>query len=175
MWINAWTWTWTLRGARWNGSHAKTIDQVEKLKHIVTFFYGGNLRKQFYSTILKFYRHTTTGFLAKWHLRKERRIQYDFGRTVPRARYIAASKELVSFRCYDNSDVVAALNLYEDSANFLKKTEYQTSANLWKMNAADTKITTWVSASKWSKWQASTSKRDKCVSTTKMHSQKNLP
>ena len=48
----------------------------------------------------------------------------------PEPRNIAASKELVSFRCYDNSDVVAALTLYEDSANFLKKTEYRTSANL---------------------------------------------
>ena len=32
----------------------------------------------------------------------------------PEPRYIAASKELVSFRCYDNSDVVAALTLYEE-------------------------------------------------------------
>ena len=61
--------------------------------------------------------------------------------------------------------------LYEDSANFLKderftKTEYQTSANLWKMNAEDSRITTWVNASKWGKTLASASKRDKCVSTT---------
>ena len=43
----------------------KQSNKFEKIKYIVTFFYGGNLRKQFYSTILKFYRHTTTGFLAK--------------------------------------------------------------------------------------------------------------
>ena len=66
--------------------------------------------------------------------------------------------------------------LHQDSANFLKderftKTEYQTSANLWKMNAEDKRITTWVSASKWGKTEASASKRGKCVST----SQKNLP
>ena len=46
--------------------------------------------------------------------------------------------------------------LYEDSTNFLKderftKTEYQTSANLRKMNAEDTRITKWVSPSKWGK------------------------
>ena len=56
----------------------------------------------------------------------------------------------------DDSANTDQCTLYEDSANFLKderftKTEYQTSANLWMMNAEDTKITTWVSASKWGK------------------------
>ena len=52
----------------------------------------------------------------------------------------------------DDSANTDRCTLYEDSANFLKderftKTEYQTSANLWKMNAEDTRNTTWVSAS----------------------------
>ena len=56
----------------------------------------------------------------------------------------------------DDAENTDGCTLYEDSANFLKderftKTEYQTLANLWKMNAEDTGITTWVSASKWGK------------------------
>ena len=52
----------------------------------------------------------------------------------------------------DDSANTDRCKLYEDSANFLKderftKTEYQTSASLWKMNAEDTRITTWVRAS----------------------------
>ena len=48
----------------------------------------------------------------------------------------------------DDSANTDRCTLYEDSANFLKderftKTEHQTSANLWKMNAEDTRITTW--------------------------------
>ena len=44
----------------------------------------------------------------------------------------------------DDSANTDRCTLYEDSANFLKderftKTEYQTSANLWKMNAEDTR------------------------------------
>ena len=36
----------------------------------------------------------------------------------PEPRYIAASKELVSFRCYDNSDVVAALTFTKIQQTF---------------------------------------------------------
>ena len=43
-------------------------------------------------------------------------------------------------KALDDSVITDRCTLYEDSANFLKderftKTEYQTSANLWKMNA----------------------------------------
>ena len=53
-----------------------------------------------------------------------------------------------------SSAAVALQSKY--SANFLKderftKTEYQTSTMLWKVNAEDTRITTWVRASKWGK------------------------
>ena len=70
----------------------------------------------------------------------------------------------------DDSANTDRCTLYEDLANFLKdecftKTEYQTSGNLWKMNAEDTRITTWVSTLKWGKTKASASKRGKCVST----------
>ena len=73
----------------------------------------------------------------------------------------------------DDSAITDRCTLYEDSANFLKderftKTEYQTSANLWKMNA--TRELARQSEAK--RKQAPQS--EECVSTTKMQSQKNV-
>ena len=40
---------------------------------------------------------------------EEKATVSDFEELFPVPRYIAASKEIASFRCYDNSDVVATL------------------------------------------------------------------
>ena len=76
----------------------------------------------------------------------------------------------------DDSANTDRCKLYEDSANFLKderftKTEYQTSANLWKMNA--TRELARQSEAK--RKQTPQSEANVCRRRRQMQSRKNLP